>query len=709
MRRFLGFSSAFAVYAMAALLIFYRPGIFGGHTYLGEGSDPSLYIWMFQFLPDALVHLQNPLVISRAWAPFGLNILQATTTPGIALLAWPLTNFFNPIISFSVISILTPAFSAFSAFLFVSVYTKSWFNAFFSGLTFGFSTYIFASMLGHLQVDFVAFLPIAFFAVAARSTKQISYFYFSTLLTISIIFQFLCSLEIFVMQSIFLFIFAIFNQAIYTKDIRRLFIIDRDNIIYGVIFSYIYSIIFLSPLIYTFFSDYKTIPHSLQYGSLFSTNLANLVIPTPITWIFGHLALPISQKFAGNFSEQMGYIGFPLLLIVAISIIRLKRLPMALPLIALLVSALVCSLGPELHILSATIIPLPWALIDKLPFLQNALPSRLMVFVMLAISGLIALWLETIERHRLFAFVALACAMVFTLPSAVSRSVDWWQSRVPTARLFEKANYKNIIGKGKIVLFLPFGPTNGDAMFWQTEANGYFRMVNGYGNFVPPALSNWPVANMLEQNLHPPGFSSAFNEFAKALKISKVIVPRNQLSIWNDALVKAGWVGSGIGRLTVFSLPHALRQSISNVTSYDSRLAFDQLHFKALWQAASCLLKRRETKIDPQSAIAAGCLNAGFAPQAQPDWDRLGGWLGRYGRGIGVGVLTNHRDAERLASEFGAHAQHIYFPYPKIFRPKSAQGRMGQLLIVSKPDVFLRNENRKAQSLQQTDHGKDAE
>ncbi len=709
MRRYLSLTSAFAVYALAALLIFYRPGIFNGQTYLGDGGDPSLYIWMFRFLPDALVHLHNPLVISKAWAPDGLNISQATTTPGVAIIAWPITLIFGPIVSFNIISILSPALSAVSAFLFVSNYTNRWSAALFSGWLFGFSTYMFASLMGHLQVDFVMFMPIAFFAVAARAKNKISFLLYTLFLIISITGQFLCSLEIFVMQSIFLFVFAVTNQIISNQNKKLMLGLNKNNLLFGLLISYFISIIIVSPVIISFFSDYNHIPHVLQGGSYYSLNLANLIIPTPVTWIFGHLALPISKHFAGNFSEEMGYIGFPLLTIVVISIIRLKRLPMAWPLIALLVSALVCSLGPELHILSASIIPLPWAVIDKLPLLQNALPSRLMVFVMLAISGLIALWLETIQRHRLFTFVALACAMVFTLPSAVSRSVDWWQSRVPTARLFEKAKYKNIIGKGKIVLFLPFGPNNGDAMFWQTEANGYFRMVNGYGNFVPPALSNWPAAGMLQQGLHPPGFSSAFNEFAKALKISKVIVPRDQLSIWNDALVKAGWISSGIGRLTVFSLPHALRQSISNVTSDDSRLAFDQLHFKALWQAASCLLKRRETKIDPQSAIAAGCLNAGFVPEAQSNWDRLGGWLGRYGRGVGVGVLTNHRDAERLASEFGAHAQHIYFPYPKIFRPKSAQGRMGQLLIVSKPDVILRNENRIRQSPQHTDHGKDAE
>ncbi|WP_174503490.1 hypothetical protein [Acidiphilium sp. C61] len=577
----------FLIYAVAAISIFYRQGMLNGDVYFGTGGDPSLYIWMFRFLPQAIIHLDNPLILAKAWAPYGLNISQSTTTPGIALLAWPITYFFGPIVSFNIISILNPAFAATSAFLFCSLYTDKSIVSFLGGWIFGFSSYVFAAMIGHLQVEFIMFVPISFFAIGARSRNQISHGIYIFILSFSLIFQFLCSLEIFVMESMFLFLFLIFKKYNEEKNIKNIFIMSKTNIILGFFISYMISVLSVSPIIYIFFKNYNKIPHLLQDGSLYSTNLANLIIPTPITFIFGKWALPIAQRFSGNFSEEMGYIGLPLLLILIVAISSLRRVDAAKPLLVLLSAALLCTLGPELHVLTSTIIPLPWAVVGKLPFLDNALPSRLMLFVMLAISGLITLWIDKLAKHRMAAQLSLACAIIFTLPAAVNHDVDWWESHVPTARLFQGATYKKFIEKGKIVLFLPFGPTSGDAMFWQIETDGYFRMTNGYGNFIPPEFAKWPAARMLELGLHPPGFSSAFNDFTKAVKIADVIVPRKQLPVWQNAFIKAGWSGKTVGSMTVFRLPRNIRRGIPSVSSETSSLAFDRLRIPVMMNGQS--------------------------------------------------------------------------------------------------------------------------
>lgn len=60
---------------------------------------------------------------------------------------------------------------------------------------------------------------------------------------------------------------------------------------------------------------------------------------------------------------------------------------------------------------------------------------------------------------------------------------------VPHASLFSSGLHKSLIGRGETVLVLPFTVTDGDAMFWQVETHGYFRMTNGYGNFIPPGLA----------------------------------------------------------------------------------------------------------------------------------------------------------------------------------------------------------------------------
>ncbi|WP_288006096.1 hypothetical protein, partial [Acidiphilium sp.] len=65
--------AGFLTYLLASFALFDRTGILTGTHYVGNGADPYLYMWSFYFIPHAIVHGQNPFIISAAWAPAGLN------------------------------------------------------------------------------------------------------------------------------------------------------------------------------------------------------------------------------------------------------------------------------------------------------------------------------------------------------------------------------------------------------------------------------------------------------------------------------------------------------------------------------------------------------------------------------------------------------------------------------------------------------------
>ncbi|HQT80294.1 MAG TPA: hypothetical protein PLD10_24920, partial [Rhodopila sp.] len=70
-----------------------------------------------------------------------------------------------------------------------------------------------------------------------------------------------------------------------------------------------------------------------------------------------------------------------------------------------------------------------------------------------------------------------------------------------------------------------------------------------------------------------------------------------------------------------------IRRSQSNgIDVHNQPERADRLHFAALWNAANCLVRRKSLSITLRAAVAAGCLDAEFKPQTQPNWDRLGGW-----------------------------------------------------------------------------------
>jgi hypothetical protein len=112
-----------------------------------------------------------------------------------------------------------------------------------------------------------------------------------------------------------------------------------------------------------------------------------------------------------------------------------------------------------------------------------------------------------------------------------------------------------LIRQGDTVLFLPLTATNGAAMFWQMETNGYFQMINGYGNFIPRALEAWPAAQMLKAGAPGADFPQLFGQFARATGIDEVVVPASLLPVWNTALERSGWRPQTIGDLTAFTVP----------------------------------------------------------------------------------------------------------------------------------------------------------
>lgn len=702
MRRTAGFGAALLVYAAVAAILLFHRGLLAGTYYLGQGSDPSLYVWMFRFLPDAIAHLHNPIVLTQAWAPYGLNITQSTTTPTLALLAWPLTALLGPVAAFNIISIAAPALAAATAFLFASAYTMRWSVAFVSGWIFGFSSYVFAALLGHLQVDFIAFVPLAFLAVALRAQERLSNPGYILLLVIALVLQFGTALEIFTTEAMFLPFFAVIAQITRPGGRADIFRPNLDNLLFGMMIAYLIALIVISPLLWSFFEAYLHLPQSFQNGGYWSADLLNYVIPTPVTLIGGHAALPLSHRFLGNWSEDLEYIGAPLLILTGIAIWQLRRMPASWSLSGLLLVGFVCTLGPRLRILGHSSIPLPWAIPARLPVFDNIEPARIMVFALLAVAGLIALWIERLQHGRSAALVGVALAALLALPATKTHDRQhWWDSPTPTARLFLTGRYRQLIPRGSTVLFLPFKSNNGHAMFWQATTPNAFRMTNGYGSMIPPALAIWPAARILEGGLPVTDFPTTFDEFAKAERIETVIVPDKEMPNWDQALRAAGWHGTRVGRLTVFDWSEAARAATKIRSPREASHALDAAHLRALRAAARCLLQHGATTIDPATAVAAHCLAPGFGPTKgstpHNSWGRMGGWLGRFNHGIGIGLQTDGVSAARFAAGAGSDATAIYYPYPHRFRPSQRPVANGEFLEVLTPAALLASPSDQAQ------------
>ena len=130
------------------------------HTLCGCG-DPALFLWFFQWPATALAHGQNPFFSTALFHPHGVNLLAQTSVTGLSLPLVPVTWIWGPVASLNVASTITPALTAFTAFIVIRRWVSWTPAAFVGGLLYGFSPFVLSSLeFGHLMTAALMLLPL---------------------------------------------------------------------------------------------------------------------------------------------------------------------------------------------------------------------------------------------------------------------------------------------------------------------------------------------------------------------------------------------------------------------------------------------------------------------------------------------------------------------------------------------------------------------
>ena len=130
------------------------------HTLCGCG-DPALFLWFFQWPATALAHGHNPFFSTALFHPTGVNLLAQTSVTGLSLPLVPVTWIWGPVASLNVASTLTPALTAFFAFVVLRRWVRWTPAAFVGGLLYGFSPFVLTSLeFAHLMTAALMLLPL---------------------------------------------------------------------------------------------------------------------------------------------------------------------------------------------------------------------------------------------------------------------------------------------------------------------------------------------------------------------------------------------------------------------------------------------------------------------------------------------------------------------------------------------------------------------
>ncbi|MCW2818512.1 MAG: hypothetical protein JWR42_1299 [Marmoricola sp.] len=447
-------------------------------------GDAVQQAWFLQWVPHALGHGTDPLFSTYLNAPDGVNLGVNTSMPLLGFLGWPATALGGPVAAFNVLLRLGLALSALSMFLVLRRYVRSRSAAFLGGLLFGFSPYMLAE--GQLHV-FLVFLPLLppliplldrWLVRADRDPVRCG-----ALVGLVLGLEMLISIELAALFVI-LGVIALAPVAIRHRGLlrSRLPALARGSLAAGaaglLVGGYPAWMFLLGP------QRPQGPPHSVANLQSYHADLLSLVLPSRPQLLQIPVLRGVTDQFVKGVAHENGfYLGVPLLVIVLIGIVLLRRHVLVLSLGTLGVVSFVLALGSELTIADrGTHVPLPLAAFTGLPALQEIGPTRFALPIQLAASVLLALVVDRALRRttltgvrRTVALTAVSVvALVPLLPNGPVTSVP-----VPTSTYFASRSVEEVPDGATVLPYpYPFYSSN-VAMVWQIEADMRFRLVGG--------------------------------------------------------------------------------------------------------------------------------------------------------------------------------------------------------------------------------------
>jgi hypothetical protein len=465
-----------------------------GRHLIGYEVDPEIFVWSLAWWPHAILHWQNPIVTHAIWAPVGANLAWATSIPGLALLTAPVTLIAGPAFSYNLLAVALPALAAWTAFLLCRYVTGSFWASLPGGYLFGFSPYMFGQTEGHMHMTSVFLVPLVALVVLRFLDGRLSKAWTTISLGVLIAFQLSFSTEVALTLTVVLAVGLLVAFAVVPSVRERL-----KLLLLPLAGGYVLAAVFAAPLLYFALTDWQH--DSINSPAGYPADLANIVIPTRLTWIGWHWTKDFAKHFAGNDSENGAYLGIPCLAILGWYAWAKRRSAGARYLTLMLVLGVIAELGTVLHIRGKAHFTLPWSKLAGLPGFNNVLPVRLSMFVALGAGVAVASWAASRVAPR-WARVALpALAMIAIMPS-LWNSV--WHETPKRYAFFTQGAYHSCLDPGENVLAVPL-PRWSDAMLWQAESGFAFRMADGYIRpGVPDGIPEQAYVNEL-QNTNLPG------------------------------------------------------------------------------------------------------------------------------------------------------------------------------------------------------------
>lgn len=515
------------VYAALAL-VFWGPSVLDAprsEIVAADDLDPSAYLWFFSWWPHALLHGLNPFYSDLIFVPDGYNLAWVTSMPGPSLLLAPATLALGPVVTWNLISLASPALSAWTAFLLCRHVSGSSPASLVGGYLFGFSPYMLNQLRGAPQLALVALLPLLALLVLRHVQGSVSDRRFAVAVTAVLTGQILISTEVFATAVVFGGVALAIGYLLFEERRPAL---RRTVVLLGV--GLVATAVLASPLLYYVFFGERTLP--AQALARYPADLLSFVVPGPLVGLG-------PERVGGTvpgWATGAAYLGLPLLALVAAFAWAHRRSRSTLLAAGMVVVGAVAALGGTLYVGGdETGVPMPWAVVEGLPLLRYAIPLRFPVYAFLAAAVVVAMWLAWRPSAARWAFAIIAVA---SLLPAVGNGA--WHTRLAHVPFFADGGYEQRLEPADRVLTIPAWGRN---MHWHLEADFSFGLAGGYTGAFPASYTRYAAWRRLLGTPFPRVDAATLAElrrFIAAKGVTAVVLERGQPRLWKRLLDDLG-------------------------------------------------------------------------------------------------------------------------------------------------------------------------
>lgn len=446
---------------------------FSSATLDGGRGDPGLFMSWLQWAAFSVTHGINPFHNGYLQAPFGVSALWNTSVLALGIPLAPVTLLFGASTSYNCILIVSPALTCWTASKWLRRHVGTA-SAAVGAAFYGFSPFMLAHLAGHIHLTFLALLPVIVMLVEdllIRSDRP--RWPTAPLLGAVIAVQYLIGSEMLLLLALttvpVVALLAVTHFALVRARWARVVVAGATAVIVaGGLLAY--------PLFEQFSRSHR-IDTAVMTTAGFVAQVRHLFSATSALYFHGSTA-----SVAGLSRAENGvYVGWPLLAVLILTVVVLRRVVLVRVAALVALVAVVCELNPKINGLS----------LSPLEFLQHRwgltasiLPVRFASVFFLAAALLVAFGLQEALRQVTarpwagVAGVALVAAAVISHVPGPSPSA----SALPSApAFFTDGSLQRHAPDGATVMIAPMADAfDTTAELWQVEANLSFKQLGGY-------------------------------------------------------------------------------------------------------------------------------------------------------------------------------------------------------------------------------------